>query len=678
MPRANLAGQGLGVCLMRGLLRLLLLVGLVTGAGSLTPLASASPAPVRSSSVRAADGATTPAAPTTSEAPATPAGTPSGTSSTESGSAAPSPSGRSSLQGASPGATLDETTPPPTPVTPAPVVIPPTVIDSHPATSSKRSGTFTFHADAPLLSFECALVGRDKTPAETSYAPCTSVDPPTEGSRSSGTQTYTKPMGRYTFYVRAVLLPATGQVGETTHGEAAKTNWTVLCDLGCKVIAQDAYSIPTGARFNNPLGDVSANRRNLTHVIRAIKSMPGYVVPDRHMCPTSTGLFPAKIRITLYSVTDGRFARALLDAADRCVSVQMLMNNHLTPSNSHAVAVLEQSFGVRVKDADTGEVNTNFAHPCNYGCRGAGVLHTKFYTFDVNPDLPLQRVHQRHVIMEGSSNMTSNATKVQWNDLFTTKNSGLYSAFISMFDRMKKDQNEFKLVVNNVGAYQTNFWPQETTRADRTLEQLNSIKCSGANGGAGVAGGHSIVYINMHAWFGTRGYTLAKRVRTMYDHGCTVRVLYSFMSHSVFLKLKSGTGSRMSVRRTIFSDDGDQYADVYSHMKAVAVSGYVGNDRSAWVVWNGSHNFTNGGLKYDELTMRIASRSIYGVYRDHFQFMSRRKSSATYATYLEPVGGGRPDAETKAARTTATFAAQQQEVIHPDLGSMTEDGVPVD
>ena len=42
--------------------------------------------------------------------------------------------------------------------------------------------------------------------------------------------------------------------------------------------------------------------------------------------------------------------------------------------------------------------------------------------------------------MVGSSNMTSNAAKIQWNDLYGVKNyKPLYDQFLEMFNLMRKD-----------------------------------------------------------------------------------------------------------------------------------------------------------------------------------------------------------------------------------------------
>ncbi len=186
----------------------------------------------------------------------------------------------------------------------------------------------------------------------------------------------------------------------------------------CKVTAPDSYTPVTGATFNNPVADSPAQRRNLTHVIRTINSMPGYGVKDPAVCDPNN--LPSTIRISLYSLTDMPVARALRMASRRCISVQVLMNNHLGPKHTPAVKYLEYYLGGRVTDPTTGLVRRSFAHRCAYGCRGGGVLHSKFYLFDSPLAVPGHSQITK-TVMVGSSNMTANASKVQWNDLYTVR-----------------------------------------------------------------------------------------------------------------------------------------------------------------------------------------------------------------------------------------------------------------
>jgi hypothetical protein len=116
------------------------------------------------------------------------------------------------------------------------------------------------------------------------------------------------------------------------------------------------------------------------------------------------------------------------------------------------------------------------------------------------------------------------------------------------------------------------------------------------------------------------------------------------MGHGTYNLLTHGTGSRMVARRVLFPGPRGVVAAKYSHMKMFAASGNVAGDSSSWVVWTGSNNWADRSLKADEVTLRIPSRSTYGAYVNHWNFMRKRRSSGVWAIYEEPNGGGRaPD-----------------------------------
>ena len=558
-----------------------------------------------------------------------------------------------------------------TATTGAPVVASPpvtTITSTPPEKSTTPRATFTFTADQAGVTFQCKLTGPGQSGV---FSPC--AVQPTPGSTAvpaKGAMTYTGLVaGNYTFTVHATpVQPAGAAAGP----DAAPFSWrvddcTTVASL-CPLYAPSSYSVPAGARFNNPLADRPTQLRNLNHVIETVKSMPGYQVADPSLCPRDAASAPSAIRISLYSVTNIRFANAMVAANRRCVSVQILMNNHLSAETSDAIKVMQAEMGTSIRTTVGGKTvdKRSFARRCSFGCRGTGVLHSKFYLFDSRVTVP---GHPRisDVTMVGSTNMTGNASGVQWNDLYTVKShTFLHDNYLSMFNRMKVDQTDLRTVRFSHGAYSTTFYPQTPNTADPTMSVLNAIHCTGATGGAGL-GGRTVVYINMHAWFEQRGTRFAQRVRQMYNRGCYIRILYSFMSRSVYNELTVGTGSRMVARRTLFSTDGDKYADVYSHFKNIAVSGVVGTDHSAWAVWTGSNNFTNDGTHFDEVMQRISLRSAFAAYKDRWWYIRDRMSSGTWATFQEPIGGGRPPAalapETKALRETTSFATQSRKVI---------------
>jgi hypothetical protein len=467
------------------------------------------------------------------------------------------------------------------------------------------------------------------------FATCpggTSADP---DNPSKGSTTYTGLAANrraYVFTVQA-YIPQKGSTAEVP-GTPAKFGFHHFT-----VYAPAHYSPPVGASFNRPLAK-RYQRTNLTKMISTIKSMPGYQEAIPSQCPNSGNLVPSTIRISAYSITDGSVARALVAADKRCVSVQVLMNNHLSAATDPAWKLLQDELGGRVFYA-SGRAQRSFAHRCSYGCRGAGVLHTKMYLFD---STLLDRTQNKitKMVATGSSNMTGNASKIQWNDLYTVRGKApFYATFLHVFDLMKKDDGVHKRLIRATnGIYQSTFWPQANGTTDPYLQMLRSVQCRGANGGAGI-GGRTVVYINMHAWFGTRGNALATKVRAMHDAGCYVRVLYSFMSRTTFRRLTWGSGPRLVARRVLFPGPYGVLAGKYSHLKLFAASGNVAGNPSAHVVWTGSTNWSSSSYRADDLVLRIAGTSSYRAYVREWHRIRHRRSSGTWAKYREPEGGGR-------------------------------------
>ena len=396
-----------------------------------------------------------------------------------------------------------------------------------------------------------------------------------------------------------------------------------------------------GPRFNNPYGSTAHQRALIDKVVRAIDASPGYqtynpITKKTMSCPTDPKYAPSVIKIAVYSIADMRFADALVAAHRRCVSVQVLMNSHLTGKTSHSWRKIIRALGRR---GTTYRHRTSFAHRCSHGCLGTAVLHSKFFLFS-------HAGSARHTVMVGSTNMARNATNIQFNDLYTVNgNATLYAQYRHMFEAMVPDRTEPRKTPPHVfraGPYTSTFYPffHATERTDRTMKALRSIHCGGADGGAGIHG-HTVVYIAMHSWFGDRGDYLARRVRQMYDRGCYVRILYSFMSARIHGELTWGTGSRMVARRVLFPGPHGVVASKYSHMKMFAASGHVGSDHSSWVVWTGSNNFSDRGLRADDVTLRIPIKSVYDVYVHHWKYMKKRRSSSVWALFQEPSGGGR-------------------------------------
>jgi len=605
--------SSLGGLSVRLLIRFLLLVGLLVSATTVAPVAMADDAP--SPSAAPASSSTSPSASASSSSTS-----PSSSASSDQPASSPSSSGSAatSTAAAKTSASTSDSS----------LVATITSQPSNPSTS--HQATFYYSANRPGVTFWCTLSGPGIS--EKAAVPVTCpVDDTT--STTTGHVTYKGLSSSRTAYRFTVEPRTTAGTGEVV-GTSDTYRWRIFT-----VYAPAHFSLHNGPSFNRPGGSNAQRRVNLNRVIRTIRSMPGYAEAYPGRCPTDSALIPGSIKISSYSLTDRTFARAVVAASRRCISVQVLMNSHLNRKTDPAWRIMEDGLGT--KTVKNGAPAASFAHRCHSACRGSGVMHTKMFLF--NSTLPdTSQNTYRNIVMFGSTNMTSNAAHVQYNDLYVQRGrSALYSQFANMFDLMKADNGWHRNpTLSAAGAYQATFWPlAKSSTVDPYVRAFRSVSCSGATGGTGI-NGHTVVYVNMHAWFGTRGLALAKQVRSLYNKGCYVRVLYSFMSYTVFKQLHTGTGSRMSVRRTLFSHNG-KTAYVYSHFKNIDVSGHVGSDTSAKVVWTGSNNFTNSGTKFDEVNVRIASRSTYNAYVKQFHWISKHKSSTVYANYSEPSGGGR-------------------------------------
>ncbi len=621
---------------MRAAIRLLVTVGLVCGAGSLAPLASATTGPAPQPT------ATSTADPTGS-GDGTPTGTPSTPppSTTPPGSTPPVSTAPAPSDPATPSGTAS-TSPTESPSTGTEPSAPagagaaarkrdarPTVTFTHRPSNlvlGKVAG-WSYRSDVPDVRFECRMTTGSKTAP---FGDC-----PTADDHQTGSKTYRHLKGNaavYHFAVRAVRTSP-----GSTPGRAVSDPFRRF------TVSSPGTFVPhTGASFNHVMGRQSSQRTNLTRIIKTVNGMPGYREATPSTCPTSASVLPGTIRVSLYSLTDQAVAKALVAASRRCVSVQVLMNDHLNSKNDGAWSRLAGALGSSVYHAD-GRVRRSFAHRCHHACRGGGVLHSKMYLFNSTVPAPQDAQNRiRRTVITGSSNMTANAAKVQWNDLYAVANRrGLFNEFTHEFGLMRKD-NGFHRNPSSAptdGPYRVSFAPGPRGY-DPYVSLLRSVHCSGATGGSGIHG-HTVIYINMHAWFGTRGAALANRVRHLYNQGCYVRVLYSFMAYkSVYKKLVTHTNGRMVVRRTIFSSNG-RTATLYSHFKNIAISGHVGSHTARRMAVTGSNNWTNEGINFDEVVLRISTTSAYRSYRNQWIYIRNHKSSPVYANYSEPTGGGR-------------------------------------
>ncbi|MBD8871032.1 phospholipase D-like domain-containing protein [Nocardioides donggukensis] len=419
--------------------------------------------------------------------------------------------------------------------------------------------------------------------------------------------------------------PATAPLSvEQVRGQSA--NIARLARVGLKRTAPGRTTPAGGPSFNNPNGGTIAKRRNLDRIYRMVQSTLGYKVKSPSQCPQRRELWPNEIKIALYSFSDPKVADALIRAHRRCVSVQILMNDHLSNSDVPAFGRVQRALGGSRK-------NRSWARRCKKGCRGYnGPLHSKIFLFS--------NVRKAtDVVTVGSSNMTGKAAKVQWNDLFVFKGrQKLYNQYQTIFKEMKRDKVAPAPIERNyrAGAIKSMFWPQpgHTKTTDRVMKVLRSVHCDRKpTGGTGYAG-KTAVAINIHAMEGDRGYYIARKIVSMRKAGCRVRVLYGLIAPRIHKRFKAGG---VATRRTIFDRDKNGYTEMYSHMKMVAINGNVGKESGDRVVYTGSENFSHRTVGADEVWVRIPWTKMWRKYMNNFDMVWKSDfySNPKYAHYRQ-------------------------------------------
>jgi phosphatidylserine/phosphatidylglycerophosphate/cardiolipin synthase-like enzyme len=440
------------------------------------------------------------------------------------------------------------------------------------------------------------------------------------------------------------------------------------------------YKVPTGAYFNNPRGGWPARMRIERQVLHAIAA-------------TKKG---AIIRIALYSFDRVPVARALIAAKKRGVHIQMLLNDH---QDTHAMKMVRGYLGTNTKKKD-------FIYKCHSGCRTDGrkrFLHTKFYTFT-------KAGRSKWALFYGSANLTMNAMRHQWNDLYLMDgDKELFNQYVALFDDMKKDYEkqqppfpDFCGIPANgvtcddaVDSGTTVTFPRYLGPGnDPIIKILNRVQCLTT-----LPNGKRIrtkLAVNMHTIRGRRGNYLADAYRKKFAEGCQARFSFGLVGAYTkgHLGAKTSRG-RMPLRSTGFdyhpnsdpvpNPDGkvDLSLDYYSHQKIFIIEGNYAGNPHARLVFTGSSNWGALGAVNDEIMVNVIGKQVTRQYMKQFNFEwrpgnSRNAYTTTYTHFRVPVVQMGADGQKTVTYRTVTrkhVTVDPSLVYHPgaDYGPFWED-----
>ncbi|HYH35005.1 MAG TPA: phospholipase D-like domain-containing protein [Nocardioides sp.] len=343
------------------------------------------------------------------------------------------------------------------------------------------------------------------------------------------------------------------------------------------------YTPKTGATFSNPLRP-EASRRIIRHKVRTINSVPR----------------GEKIRIISWNVKSGLYRDALIRAHKRGVSVRVLMAGGVAdrqgPSGDFHVLKRRLSEG----NARRKPAMRSFMRKCVRSCRGTlGIAHAKSFVFS-------KAGKAEWIVMGSSANATEVAARVQWNDAYTVVGQkDLYRKAVRVFNEAARDRRASPpyLSYNYAPGRRAFFQPYAGRHSvgDPVMRLLAPVKCRGARR-AGV-NGRTAIRIAQTAILDERGVSIARRLKSLWNHGCNIRIAYTVLGPQIQDILRSPGGrGRVPMRQIAQDFDRDGSFDRYLHSKAMTISGHYGQNRSARITLNGSANWTKTALRSDEIS----------------------------------------------------------------------------
>jgi hypothetical protein len=369
------------------------------------------------------------------------------------------------------------------------------------------------------------------------------------------------------------------------------------------------YAPPSGSHFAFPNRSKAERLAIRNRVLFTIQAVWGGA-RDANRLPLSSN---GRIRIATWSFNDWTVARALVAAHKRGASVQVIAAKGRNRSEG-AWKYLKRQLGTRYYKAGVAgsSERVSFARECGGSCRGrGGTPHAKYFLFD-----NVGFSHRRSIVFSTSMNLTRMGFKGQWNEAQV-----VYSPHV--FDRFMRVYREARLNRLNSSPYRryptgqvtSIFFPLFGANAsnDPVMQSLNATRCTGATSG-GNSAGRTRIRVIQYAIYDDRGLWLSKKLRSLWNAGCDVQIIYALATRPVLSILRSGSGrGPVPMKQSVIKNRRGEIVK-YNHSKWMTITGHYGSSRGAWMTFTGSANWSNVAFTSDEQMELISS---YGTARAH-------------------------------------------------------------
>jgi len=348
----------------------------------------------------------------------------------------------------------------------------------------------------------------------------------------------------------------------------------------------------TGATFNNPTGTPEQQYAILNQLKRSINAAPRGSV----------------IRMAFFSLSVQSFSDTLIAAHARGVNVQLIMDNHdIRPQWTS----LQTALGADTKAR-------SFAITCTNGClsgHAGALMHAKLYLFSTSGSA-------KKVATVSSANPTYAQATSAFNNAYTVVgDTELYNSYYHYFNDMvsgsrgKLQPDYYRVIKSSI--YTSYLFPRpgHDVSKDTIYSILSNVKCSNAAKGYGTTNGKTVIQVAMLEWTKAR-VDIAKKLWSLDDAGCRVEIITNVPTIDseimAALQKRGGRHSNPTVRDAV-------KGKYHVHHKYFTINGNYAGDTSSKLVFTGSHNFTNQGLRYNnDILLKIRSNSAYQSYDDNF------------------------------------------------------------
>ncbi len=149
------------------------------------------------------------------------------------------------------------------------------------------------------------------------------------------------------------------------------------------------------------------------------------------------------------------------------------------------------------------------------------------------------------------------------------------------------------------------------------MQVLNQTRCTGSTAGSN---GRTKIRVINYAIYDSRGVWLAKKLRSLWNAGCDVSIIYSLSTRPVLAILRNGSGRGPVPMRQSVITNGKREIVKYNHSKWMTIAGNWGGSTATYLTYAGSTNWSNAAFGNDEQIQLI---NAYGTTRAHMLNFNR-------------------------------------------------------